>query len=258
VSRENHVAPIALAAALLLRLGLTDAHLNYVKPAMRPWLVVSGAVLAVLAVVRYLGWRSGRTTPAGTDGPDGADHDHSDEHDHADDGPGHGRGVLPWMLALPFAAVILVTPAPLASFAASRQEARAPAPSDTASDWPPLASPVDGAYEMDLSEFVGRAAYDGERQLEGRTVRLTGFVSPPEDGAGQFTLTRFQIACCAGDGYPIKVAVDGLEQPVPSTDTWLVVEGVWDPASGDEQPDIPVLDATTIREIPQPSDPYEN
>lgn len=284
MSRENHVAPIALAAALLLRLGLTDAYANYVKAGMRPWLVVAGSVLAILAVVRYLGWGTRRAAApevepavplpppppdasvalAAAEGalppppaPDGADHDH--DHGDGDDGHEHGRGLVPWLLALPFAAVVLVSPAPLESFAAARQDTRLPdQPADTADGYPPLPAAVDGAYELTLSEFAARAAFDTERQMEGETVRLTGFVSPPEDGAEGFTLTRFMIACCAGDAYPIKVSVRGLEQPVPATDTWLVVEGTWRPAPGEEQPDLPVLDVTTLTEIPQPADPYES
>ena len=273
MSRENHVAPIALAAALLLRLGLTDAYANYVRPAMQPWLVVAGVVLAILAVTRYVGWRSASSSEAQGGHVDGGngDHDGSDQaapdhgdheghgHDHGDGGDAHGRGLVPWLLALPFAAVVLVSPTPLSSFAAARQDTRAPdQPADTAGGYAPLPAAVDGAYELSLSEFAARAAFDDERQMEGETIRLTGFVSPAEGGGSGFTLTRFLIACCAGDAYPIKVSVEGLEQPVPATDTWLVVEGTWRPGRDGEQPDVPVLDAVSIREIPHPTDPYES
>jgi uncharacterized repeat protein (TIGR03943 family) len=290
MSRENHVAPIALTATLLLRLGLTDAHLNYVKPAMRPWLVVAGAVLAALTVVRYVGWRTHPTDDATTTRrpvplppppppastplapavgalppPPPPDHGDDDgagagagagqaaDHDHV-----HGRGLVPWLLALPFAAVILVGPAPLSSFAASRQDTRTPdPPAGDAGTYPPLPAPVDGAHELTLSEFAARAAFDDERQMEGQTIRLTGFVTPAEGGGSGFTLTRFRIACCAGDAYPIKVAIEGLDQPVPAVDTWLAVEGTWQPSTDGRDDEPPVLDATTLREVPQPADPYE-
>jgi uncharacterized repeat protein (TIGR03943 family) len=276
VSSENQALPMALVAALLLRLGFTDAHLIFVKPAMRPWLLVAGGVLAGLALTRFLASRSsdepgdveGDGEGDGDGAGDGLDHRDADvTHAGAHPEHVHGGGWLPWLLAVPFAAVMVVPSAPLGSFLAARQPVRAPTPPPESSveGFPPLARPVGGAYELTLAEFTSRALYDAERQLESETVRLTGFVTPSpgggngHDGGGQdaFLLTRIVLSCCAGDGAPVQVAVRGLDQPVPAADTWLIVEGIWRPHPSGDEPDIPVLEVSDLREIPQPSDPYE-
>ncbi|MFI6510299.1 hypothetical protein ACIBCT_22060 [Streptosporangium sp. NPDC050855] len=55
---------------------------------------------------------------------------------------------------------------------------------------------------------------------------MTGFVSPAKK-KGQWYVTRMQIACCAADAFPLKVAVKGLDAPPP--DTWVAVTGTWIP-----------------------------
>lgn len=268
---------LVLVAALLLKLGLSHLHLLYVKPAMRPWLVAAGAVVAVLAVARYFVVPSGdadETDEADqTDETDGADdhrqhdgHDHQgrDAHDHHGAHP--GGSWLHWLLALPFVVVILVNPRPLGAYMAAREAPRVPSPpSSSGIDYPPLPRPVDGAHELTLTQFTERALYDTEQQMEGERVRLTGFVTPAPDGGEGFLLTRFALACCAGDARPVQVAVHDLvpgRSAPPPADTWLVVEGTWRPdpsgrRSGRE-PDIPVLAAEDIRGTPQPADPYES
>jgi uncharacterized repeat protein (TIGR03943 family) len=243
VSGEHQAALMGMVAALLLRLGLTDDHLLFVKPAMRPWLVVAGGVLVVLALTRLLAARS-----AGV----------ADEHSDAGHGP-HGGGWLPWLMAIPFAAVVVVPLAPLGSYMAMRQAPRTPPPPESSVEgFPPLAPPVDGARELTLMEFSSRALYDTERHMEGETVRLTGFVTPASGRHDDFLLTRMVLSCCAGDGAPVQVAVRGLDQPAPAADTWLVVEGTWLPHPRGREPDVPALQATTTRPIPRPTDPYEH
>lgn len=271
--REGQAVPLVLVAAVLLKLGLSHLHLLYVKPAMRPWLVAAGAVVAVLAVARYF------VVPADDDDDDEAyetdgagDHDQHGGHDGADGHDAHHHhdahagSWLHCLLALPFVVVILVNPRPLGAYMAAREAPRVPSPrSSSGIDYPPLPPPVDGAHELTLTQFTERALYDTEQQMEGERVRLTGFVTPAPDGGEGFLLTRFALACCAGDARPIQVAVPG---PVPGrtapppADTWLVVEGTWRPdpsvrRSGREA-DIPVLVAEDFRQTPQPTDPYES
>lgn len=280
--RESEALPIVLVAAVLLGLGLTDVHLLYVKPAMRPWLIAAGAFVAVLAVARYLVVPDEEDEPDeadnigdpesaagdlgdhaadGRDGHGADDHSAHDDHDHA----GHVGGWLPWMLVLPFAVVVLVSPKPLGSYLAARQTPNVPAPSSSSGiDYAPLPRAVDGAHELTLTEFAERTLYDTERHLEGKTVRLTGFVTPAPDGQPGFLLTRFVMACCAGDGRAVQVAVwrpgnggAGGTAGVPPADTWLEVEGTWRPDPSGDEPDVPVLVARSVRQVSQPSDPYE-
>ncbi|MFJ3028095.1 TIGR03943 family putative permease subunit [Curtobacterium sp. NPDC087080] len=90
--------------------------------------------------------------------------------------------------------------------------------------------------------------------LVGKPVELSGFVVPSSDGS--FTLTRFVISCCAVDAQPVGlgVVVDG---PVPDADQWVRVTGKL-AANPDQSADARiVIRAATVRDIDQPTDPYE-
>ncbi len=107
---------MGLVALLLLRLSLTDDFLNYVKPVMRPFLIIAGLVLALVAVALVLTGRSGADRPAGSPEDD-------DAAVSAGIGPhdDHGPPRLAWLLIIPLAAAFVVAPGSLGSFAASRE-----------------------------------------------------------------------------------------------------------------------------------------
>jgi uncharacterized repeat protein (TIGR03943 family) len=243
VSVEGRLVPPVIVTALLLRLGLSDDLLIYLKPSMRLWLLVAAVALGTVT----LGWLAAHWWGSARDGTE----DGHDGHDH-------GTGRLRWLLLLPYAVVFVVPPEPLGAFAASREGAQpTPPPMAGSGGYPPLPAAVDGAHELRLSEFVSYARDDPERRLEGRVVRLTGFVTPAGEGEVGFRLTRFVLACCAGDGRAVSVAIRGADRPLPPPDTWLVVEGRWRPAPSGNEPEVPVLEARSVREVPQPVDPYE-
>ena len=241
-------ALLLAVGGIAVRLGFSDAALNYVKPRIQPLLLVAGVFLLILGGLTVL--RAFRGKP-----------DELDLHGHADHGhghqPGHGPAVA-WLLTLPLLALLLIAPPPLGAFAASRQSDRPL--TNTGAAFEPLPEPTNGAVELKMSEYVFRALYDENTSLEGQTVRLTGFVTPAEDPDAAFQLTRFILACCAADGQAINVAVH-TDQPALATDTWLEIEGVWKPVPGHKIGEIadvpPILEASSIREIPQPSQPYE-
>lgn len=275
MNREARGVILAVMAVLLLRLSLTDDYLLYVKSSMRPFLIVSGVLLAGLAIVDLLGWLS-RSDDA---------HDHDHHHDHgdqpahvghgdefaaheADDHAGHRHGLLPWILLAPFLVVFSIGPSPLGAYMAARQststrvdaEAVTPGDSDTSTSddiaYPPLPPAIDGAVELGLTDFVNRVAYDEQRQMEGELIRLDGFVTPDETGPGDTVLlTRFTLSCCAADGIPVSVRMVGLD-PLPEADTWLEVEGYWVPHTGDQLPVFDDFAVETVTEIPAPTDPY--
>jgi uncharacterized membrane protein YcgQ (UPF0703/DUF1980 family) len=70
-------------------------------------------------------------------------------------------------------------------------------------------------------------------------------------------VTRLLVSCCAADATTNKVRVRGAD--APATDTWVTVTGIWHPTGkpGAAVAWPPVLDATTVRRIKEPSDPYE-
>ena len=231
MSGDASGALLTLLGALSLRLGLTDAHLAYVKPGMRLPLLVAGGLLVALGLGVMRRWVAGARPPGG----------------------GHGTPVG-WLLIAPVFAIGLVAPDPLGAFAASRQPEAALPPVDS---FGPLPDPVDGAVALPVREFTARARYDEERSLTGVRVRLTGFVVPDRSGTG-FFLTRFVLSCCAADGRAVRVAVRDAPRPYPPADAWVEVEGTWRPTGETPESEAPsVLVASAVRPVPAPSQPYE-
>jgi uncharacterized repeat protein (TIGR03943 family) len=219
-------------------LSWSGAALDYVRPALGPYLLASGLGLLLLGLLPPFGLLGRRAEPR----PDGH-------------GRGHDGIRVGWLLLVPVLVVVLVQPAALGSYAVSGRSA-VPAGADGV--YPPLAPPVRGAVPMTMAEFVTRALRDRSRSLEGVRVRLVGFVAP--DGAGSYRLTRFVIFCCAADAEALQVAVRG-DQAERRRDQWLEVEGRWLPrpvaAAEDPSPPPPVLAVDAVRPVAQPRPPYE-
>ncbi|HKN38029.1 MAG TPA: DUF1980 domain-containing protein [Acidimicrobiia bacterium] len=114
MNEDAHAGILLALGALALRLGLTDAHLAYIRPAMGPVLALAGAVLVVLGGVVLL--RPGRRLAS----VGGATHGHG--HDHA------GTSRVAWLLIAPILAIAVVVPGPLGAFAANRAAAILPTP----------------------------------------------------------------------------------------------------------------------------------
>jgi uncharacterized repeat protein (TIGR03943 family) len=236
-----------------VRLGLTDAALAYVKAGLQIPLLVAGVILIVLGGIQVVHAFRG-TAPV----------EPEDELDHhsLDDGHGHSHNGGPrvaWLLTLPLLALLLVAPPPLGAFAASRQSDALSKP--VAATFGPLPAEVDGAVELTTSDYVYRALYDTDRSLDGKTIRLTGFITAAEaKDEADFRLTRFILSCCAADGQAINVAVRS-DQPPPPVETWVEIEGTWLERPGHEVGELttlpPLLQLESMREIPQPAQPYE-
>ena len=177
-----------------------------------------------------------------------------DGHGH-DDGHGHGHGgpAVAWLLVLPVAAIMLMGPPALGSYAVERSgAAEALQPAD---DYPALtgSNPV----TLSLREYVDRTLWAEGKTLQGRTVRLTGFIT---GGGNQPYLTRIAISCCATDGQALRIRLTG---PLPTgltPDTWVTVTGRYDgkPATdpvSDET--IPTLAVATLERVAAPREPYD-
>jgi uncharacterized repeat protein (TIGR03943 family) len=231
---ELQAAISLLVGIVTLRLSLSRLYLDFVKPAMRPWLIASGVVLVVFGATAFL--RAVR-------------HDHTDAHGHDE----HHVPRAAWLLILPVLVLLLITPNPLGSFAAGRQ---ATVRIDPSANFDPLPAPKRGAIEISVSEFVDRALYDEDQSLKGKLVRLTGFVTPAGTrGSGEFYITRFVISCCAADARSSRVGIFG--KPAPPIDSWITVTGTWRPAAAGSKSD-PTMDVKTLEPIPQPEVPYES
>jgi uncharacterized repeat protein (TIGR03943 family) len=227
VTSEAGGAVTLLTGVIALRLALTGDFKRYVRPGMGPLLLAAGIIMAILGflvVVRSLRRRPDWVT---------------EEHEHEPERVG-------WLLLVPVLAVLLVAPPALGAFAVSRTAA---VRVETGQLFPHLpASPA--AHEMTLVELLQRAGDRDGASMEGATVALTGFVA---GGRPQgFELARFSISCCAADAAAAVVGIATTQRP-PDRDRWVTVTGVY--RAGTE--DRPVVDATSVVEVPPPDDPYE-
>ncbi|MBR8642725.1 TIGR03943 family protein [Streptomyces tuirus] len=253
--RYGPAALLALVGAAILRVSLfSDLYLRYVQAGLRPYLVVSGAVLVLLAVtVGVLARTAGEPTDEQADERTGERTDEvpeaSAEHAGHSHGPAGPR--VAWFLTLPALALLLVPPPALGSYSAEREAAQRAAQGTGTFPALPSGNPLD----LTLGEFGSRAVYDSGRSLRGRTIRLTGFVTRDDDGT--WYVTRLLVSCCAADASAAKAEVRGAD--APPVDTWVTVTGTWRPkgALGSAAAWPPVLDATSVRRVPQPDNPYE-
>ncbi|MEU9327493.1 TIGR03943 family protein [Streptomyces canus] len=231
---------LVLVGAAVLRISLfSELYLRYVQAGLRPYLVVSGVVLVLLGVVMAVVRRT-------VD-----DHEHGDGHEH-----GHGVAAGPrvaWLLTLPALALLLFPPPALGSYSAEREAAQQAAQGVGAFPALPAGDPV----ELTVGEFGSRAIYDSGRSLKGRTVRMTGFVTHGDDGT--WYVTRLRVTCCAADATTSKVEVRGAADGAPPVDTWITVTGTWHPQGelGTDGAWPPVVDASAVRRVTEPADPYE-
>ncbi|MBX7546567.1 TIGR03943 family protein [Streptomyces sp. tea 10] len=224
---------LALCGLGLLHISLfTDLCLRYVKEGMRPLLIASGVVLVLLGVAGAL-----------------LDRRQEDEevrhgHDHS------GLPRVAWLLLLPALSLLFYAPPALGAYTASRQPAKPVAERQTFAPLP-AGSPV----PMTLSDFTGRVQQDPARDIKGRTILMTGIVTPR--GGGSWDLTRIIINCCAADAQSVKVRIYGGD--VPPAGAWVSVTGTWHPGGRLGTRSAPVaLDALTVKKVPRPVNGYQD
>ncbi|MFJ4423412.1 TIGR03943 family putative permease subunit [Streptomyces bobili] len=235
--RFVQVALLVLSGVGLLRTSLfTEAYLRYVKEGMRPLLIASGVLLILLGVAEA--WSAGRRPET-----EGDSHDHG--HDHS------GVPRVAWLLFLPALSLLFYAPPALGSYTASREAPKAVAVVDE-DGFEPL--PATSPLPITLTDFTQRVQQDEARSIEGRTVRMTGFVTPAGGGEGWY-LTRIMLSCCAADAQSVKVRVYGVE--APKADTWVTVTGTWHAQGTLGTPSAAVaLDGRTVGKIERPVNGY--
>ncbi len=242
--RDVQAVILILVGGAVLRISIGDTFLNYVKEGMRPWLLLSGGTLVVLGVLALIDVirraRRGETAEE----PDPHDPVDDDGHSHV-----HGPRAA-WLLLLPVFAIFLIAPPALGAFAAARDTTNAAPPAEAKA--PPL--PPGDPVEVTVADYVGRAVWDSGLTLEGRTVQMTGFVTPNPEGG--WWLTRLSLACCAADAIASKI--QAVEAPELPADTWVTVTGTWVPGGGTKSATaIPLVQVRDLVEVPQPKNPYE-
>ena len=233
MNKQAQAVIMLLFGGAILKATFSDLYLRYVKEGLRPFLI--GAALLLVAAAVLTLWYDLR----GKSGTHGHDHE-----------PKVG-----WLLLLPVLGLLLVAPPALGSYAAGQAGTVLTAPG-TDSDYPAL--PAGDPVDVGLLDYASRAVFDGGRSLTGRTLRLTGFVTPGPDG--QPVLARMVMSCCAADGRPIKVALSGEVPAAVPADTWVQVVGAWSDRV-DQDPvnkaQVPYLEVRSWQEIPVPKQQYE-
>ncbi|OLF18773.1 TIGR03943 family putative permease subunit [Actinophytocola xanthii] len=265
--RETQNVLLVLLGGALLKISFTGTYLRYVKPAHQWLLIIAGVVMLALATVAIARDLSTRRPPSPH--PD-EHHEPTPEelsvppssvvtggrrptHDHGH----HHSARSAWLLVLPVLAVFLVAPPALGADSVQRAADTAPRPvaeEDGSALFPAL--PPDEILTLPLSEFSERAAWDSGNSLDGRAIRLTGFVV--REG-GAVYLARIAIGCCAADAYPVKVRLEGGDLARHPDDSWLqaVVELV--PGSATRATDyVPAATVTSLHPVNEPEDPYEH
>ncbi|MFI9816090.1 TIGR03943 family putative permease subunit [Saccharothrix variisporea] len=161
----------------------------------------------------------------------------------------HRQPKVAWLLTLPVLALLVVAPQPLGSYAAGNS-GTALVRSD---EYPPL--PDGDPVKVTVLDYASRAVFDEGRSLRGRKVVLTGFTARGPNGEN--LLVRMILTCCAADGRPVKVVLDG---PAPAPDTWVEVVGTYREGSvvdGVNAERIPFLEVESVKTVPEPQRPYE-
>jgi uncharacterized repeat protein (TIGR03943 family) len=235
VNRQAQAVIMLLFGGAIGKASLTDMYLRYVKEGLRPFLIGAGLLLVTAAIMTL--WYDLRGRPG--------QHD-----DH-----GHHEPKVGWLLILPVLGLLLVAPPALGSYAAGQAGSVLSAQTSD-SDYPAL--PPGDPVPVSLLDYASRAVFDSGKSLTGRTMRLTGFVTPGPDG--QPMLARMVLSCCAADGRPIKVGLTGDTPISVPADTWVEADGVYTARTGKDainQAAVPYFEVRTWREITAPKQQYE-
>ncbi|WP_054811993.1 TIGR03943 family putative permease subunit [Nocardia arizonensis] len=248
--REAQNLLLLLVGATVLWVTLDGVYLRYVKPGLYPFLVASGIGFVGLALVAIA-----RDVRRGTAVAD-SDHDHD-----------HGTGRAVWLLLIPVAVLLVITPPPLGAEAAvtsspvevvPRVERAAP---PQQRPFPPL--PDEPAPRLSFVDLMNRAYLDSTHSLEGREITISGFVMRPDDLAlekpdtAAADLARVVITCCVADARYVRVHLEGMTEVIED-DAWLEVRGVVrTDATLDDSDHTPTLIVTHYERVPAPDSRYE-
>jgi uncharacterized repeat protein (TIGR03943 family) len=247
VRRETQNVLLLLLGGALLKISINGQYVRYVKPSLQPWLIACGAVAVVLALISIV-----RDLRVPRDARH-QDHDHQHDHQHSSRSP--------WLLMLPVLAIFLVAPPALGSDKVARSGDRsvaAQAPGNqTNVDFVEL--PEGEAPLLTIADAVTRAIWDDSGSLDGRQIRLVGFVTKGTDGSTY--LTRLVIGCCAADATPVKVKLDGGDLAQAGQyppDTWLEVRGEIESGTANEANGYaPNFVVSQVTPVEAPANPYE-
>lgn len=228
---------MGLASALaVVTIGLTvTGRLQlYINPA-QTWFSCGMAVLLLVGAVASFAIRTG------------------EDHDHHDHGSASRAGAIAGLVGGAVASVVVIAalvlpPATLSAEIAMERDTGS-APLFAGADDVELGIVDTSGFGVGDWSAVFATATSPERYA-GESVRLTGFVTPGDDG--ELSLNRLVITHCVIDAQPAELPMDG---DVDGLDT-----GQWVEIAGDIAVDDSgslVIEAASIERIDEPEDPYE-
>ncbi|SDK28540.1 TIGR03943 family protein [Lentzea albidocapillata subsp. violacea] len=232
--RETQNILLVLLGGALLKISFSGLYLRYVQKSLLPLLIAAGVImigLALFAIVQDI-----RRGKAASD----ADHEHS-----------HSSRST-WLMLLPVLAVFLISPPALGG-----DVVNSAADTNQAQRSRNLLGelPSGDVIPLSMTEFVTRTAWDESGTLDGRRVKLTGFLLRAE---GDTFVARLAISCCAADARPLKVRVTGDVPSLPD-EQWVEVTGQVVPKSASEKNSwVPSFTVESFTPVPEPVEPYES
>lgn len=231
MTRATQSFLLSITGAVLIRIAVGDAYLNYVNGWMRWPLIACGVLLLVLAFADLVPTK-------------GAEHDDEPEAAHVP------RAA--WLLFVPSMVIFLIAPPALgAHFAERAQSTTVP---EQAADAPVVAPlPDTDPAPVVLDELILRAAYDDGVTLRDRRLELTGFVS--RDKTGNWYVTQFGINCCAADATVTRVLATGAG--APPDDQWVKVVATHVEGTGAGGATLPEVVIEDMEFIEAPRNQYE-
>ncbi len=266
MNRRDATVTMLAVGLLALYVGLSDRILTFLRPQMRPYLVMSGAVLAVVAVAMVAA--DHRVVSRAPTSPQATDQDHRGSLHSGHDHQGRRASRAGWMLLLPMFVAVVVAPGTLGAWAADRQRGVMFAGTydfDLGSFL--QAHAIAGTEpEMRLIDFTTAAADEADRvQLGDVSVQLTGFVNQSDsdsDDPGAMVLDRFVVGCCVADAALLEVQLAGDVPTDLESEQWVVVTVRFDPEASPPASEVrrgerPVARVENVRTIDPPREPYE-
>lgn len=219
-------AMLAAWSALFWFLILSGRELLYVSTRTR-WVVPTGAIILTLAALGQLaGARTTQPEPVGK-----------------------REAWILGLMVVPVVTVLLLPPASLGTYAASRRSSFLSAgvvtnPANLASG------------ELTLIDIASTPTTElGAEALAkraGEQVEFLGIVTRYADtAADEFYLTRFVVTCCVADATVAQVLVVDAPPGKFENGDWVQVNGTFYPLGEDV-----IVAADRIQEVPQPKNPY--
>ena len=185
------------------------------------------------------------------------DHDH-DEDEHGHDHHDHVHAPISWgvlaLLAVPLVLGTLIPSQPLGAEAVSGNVSLSSAQVTVGSsnvqsfNVPPL--------QRNVLDWLRAFNTSDTKQFDGQPADLIGFVyTEPTFDKNEFMIARFSITCCVADATAIGLPVYWDKAADLPQGQWIEIKGTFAPGTfkGDQTP---VLQATSIDQVPQPQHPY--